>query len=40
MGKIKTTIWDPAEYLESEEAIIVYLGEIFKSDDPKVIVVG
>ena len=40
MGALKTTEWDPAEYLESEEAIVAYLEEIFKSDDPELIILG
>jgi probable addiction module antidote protein len=35
---VKTTVWDPAEYLETEEQIAVYLEDIFKSGDPDLII--
>jgi len=38
MKPIKTTVWDPAEYLETEEQIAAYLEDIFKSGDPDLIV--
>ena len=38
MKPVKTTIWDPAEYLETEEQAIAYLDDIFKSGDPSLIV--
>jgi probable addiction module antidote protein len=38
MKPIKTTVWDPAEYLESEEEIQAYLSDIFESGDPELIV--
>ncbi|MCL2880232.1 MAG: putative addiction module antidote protein [Treponema sp.] len=38
MKPVKTTVWDPAEYLESEEQIAIYLEDIFKSGDPDLIV--
>ncbi|MDR3122393.1 MAG: putative addiction module antidote protein [Treponema sp.] len=38
MKPVKTTVWDPAEYLETEEQIAVYLDDIFKSGDPDLIV--
>jgi probable addiction module antidote protein len=38
MKPVKTTVWDPAEYLETEEQITAYLNDIFKSDDPGLIV--
>jgi DNA-binding phage protein len=34
MKPVKTTLWDPAEYLETEEQITAYLDDIFKSKDP------
>ena len=40
MKPIKTTIWDPAEYLETEEQVIAYLEEIFKTGDPNLILVA
>jgi len=38
MKPVKTTIWDPAEYLETEEQIAAYLEDIFKSGDPDLII--
>ena len=38
MKPVKTTVWDPAEYLETEEQIAVYLEDIFKSADPDLII--
>jgi probable addiction module antidote protein len=38
MKPVKTTVWDPAEYLETEEQITAYLDDVFKSDDPDLIV--
>jgi probable addiction module antidote protein len=38
MKPVKTTVWDPAEYLETEEQIIAYLDDIFKSGDPDLII--
>jgi probable addiction module antidote protein len=38
MKPVKTSVWDPAEYLETEEDVIFYLDDIFKSGDPDLIV--
>jgi probable addiction module antidote protein len=38
MKPVKTTVWDPAEYLETEEDIAFYLDDIFKSGDSDLIV--
>jgi probable addiction module antidote protein len=38
MKPVKTTVWEPAEYLETKEQIAAYLDDIFKSDDPDLIV--
>jgi probable addiction module antidote protein len=38
MKPVKTTVWDPAEYLETEEQAAAYLEDIFKSGDPDLIV--
>jgi probable addiction module antidote protein len=38
MKKVKTSLWDPAEYLETEEEIEAYLSDIFESNDPELIV--
>jgi probable addiction module antidote protein len=32
--KLKTTKWDAAEYLDSGEAIAIFMGEAFKTNDP------
>ena len=40
MKPIKTTIWDPAEYLETEEQVIAYLEDVFKTGDPNLIIVA
>jgi probable addiction module antidote protein len=38
MKPVKTTIWEPAEYLETDEQIAAYLEDIFKSGDPNLII--
>jgi probable addiction module antidote protein len=38
MNTVKTTAWDPAEYLQTEEEIIAYLGDIFATNDARLIV--
>ena len=38
MKPVKTTVWDPAKYLETEEQIAAYLDDIFKSGDPDLMV--
>jgi probable addiction module antidote protein len=38
MKPVKTTVWDPAEYLETEEQITAYLDDIFKSGDSDLII--
>jgi probable addiction module antidote protein len=38
MKPVKTTVWDPAEYLETDEQVAAYLEDIFKSNDPDLIV--
>ena len=38
MKPVKTTVWDPAEYLETDEQIEAYLDDIFKSGDPDLII--
>jgi len=35
---VKTTVWEPAEYLETDEQIAAYLEDIFKSGNPDLIV--
>jgi probable addiction module antidote protein len=37
MKPVKTTVWDPADYLETGEQISAYLDDIFKSGDPDLI---
>jgi probable addiction module antidote protein len=36
-SKLKTTVWDPAEHLESEEDIAAYLEAAFEEGDPSLI---
>jgi probable addiction module antidote protein len=38
MKAVKTTIWDPAEYLETEEDITAYLDDVFSTGDTQLIV--
>ncbi len=38
MKPVKTTVWDPAEYLETEEEITAYLDDIFETNDPDLII--
>ena len=38
MKPVKTTLWDPAEYLETEEQITAYLEDIFKSGDSDLVI--
>jgi len=38
MKPVKTTTWDPAEYLQSEEEITAYLNDVFSTNDTKLIV--
>jgi probable addiction module antidote protein len=38
MKKIKTTVWDPAAYLETDEQIAAYLEDIFQTGDSDLIV--
>jgi len=38
MKPVKTTVWDPAKYLETDEQIVIYLEDIFKSGDPDLII--
>jgi probable addiction module antidote protein len=36
-SKLKTTVWDPAEHLETEEDIAAYLEAAFEEGDPSLI---
>jgi probable addiction module antidote protein len=38
MKPVKTTVWDPVEYLETKEDIILYLEEVFRIGDPDLII--
>jgi len=38
MKPVKTTAWDPAKYLQSEEEITVYLNEVFSTNDTQLII--
>lgn len=37
MAKLKTTVWDAAEYLKSDEDITAYLEAAFEDGDPALI---
>ncbi len=37
MPKLKTKIFDPAKYLDTPEAIAVFLEDIFESESPELI---
>jgi probable addiction module antidote protein len=37
-GTVKTRVWDPAEYLETEEEISAYLAEVSAIGDPDLII--
>ena len=38
MKPVKTTVWDPAEYLQSEEEITSYLNDVFLTNDTQLII--
>jgi probable addiction module antidote protein len=38
MKPVKTTVWDPVEYLKTEAQVASYLEDIFKSGDPDLII--
>jgi len=38
MKSVKTTVWDPAEYLNDDEDIIAYLTDVFSTNDTNLIV--
>jgi len=38
MKPVKTTAWDPAVYLRSEEEITAYLNEAFSTNDTQLII--
>jgi len=38
MKPVKTTVWDSAEYLQSDEDITIYLNDIFSTNDTKLII--
>ena len=40
MKPVKTTVWDPAKYLETEEQITAYLEDIFESGDPDLMIIA
>jgi probable addiction module antidote protein len=37
MGKAKTSVWDPAEHLESEEDMAVYLEAALEEGEPALV---
>jgi len=38
LKKVKTTVWDPVNYLQSEEEITVFLSEAFSTNDTRLII--
>ena len=38
MKPVKTTVWDPAEYLLTEEDIAAYLDDVFATNDTQLII--
>jgi len=38
MKTVKTTVWDPAEYLETDEDINAYLDDVFSTNDSRLII--
>jgi len=38
MKSVKTTVWDPAEYLETDEEITSYLNDVFSTNDTRLII--
>ena len=38
MKTVKTSVWDPAEYLDTEEEITAYLNDVFSTNDSRLIV--
>jgi len=38
MKMVKTTVWEPAEYLETEEEISAYLDDVFSTNDSRLII--
>jgi probable addiction module antidote protein len=38
MKTVKTSVWDPAEYLETTEEIIAYLNDVFSTNNSQLII--
>jgi len=38
MKPVKVTVWDPAEYLQSEEEISTYLNDVFSTNNTQLII--
>ena len=38
MKPVKTTVWDPTEYLETDEDINNYLNDVFSTNDSQLII--
>jgi probable addiction module antidote protein len=38
MKAVKTTIWDPVEYLQTNEEITAYLDDVFSTNDTQLII--
>ena len=38
MKTVKTTVWEPAEYLKTDEEITAYLNDVFSTNDSQLII--
>ena len=38
MKAVKTTIWNPVEYLKTDEEISAYLNDVFSTNNPQLII--
>ena len=38
METVRTTAWDPAEWLETEEQVAAYLEDVFESGNPALMI--
>ena len=37
MGKVKTTVWDPAKYINSKKAVVAYLEAALEENDTELL---
>ena len=38
MKQVKTSVWDPAKYIETDEDAAIYLEEVFRMGEPDLII--